>query len=189
MYAVFPLNVVVLPEESVALHIFEPRYRQLFQDYKSGKPFVILHSGSKGLAKIGSLVSIEEIIKEFPDGTIDIVVKGIAPIQINKFIPLYPSKLYSAVEGSELPVFSKANNALIEKSIPYFNSIKRKINSKEFISTYSIARMLCLEEDSKLLLLASNSNQEINQLLLNELKLLATMYNQEMQLKERIFLN
>lgn len=189
MYAVFPLSIVVLPEESVALHLFEPRYRQLYQDYKDGKPFVILYSGKDGHAEIGSLVFINETIKEFPDGTIDVVVKGIKPIKINNFLELYPNKLYSAVDGETMNVFTEPNDAVIEQAMLYFNSVKKKMNTNQAISTYSIANMLCLEEEKKQEILGSKSDAEINRFLLNELRLLAKMYLQEMSLNERFFLN
>ncbi len=189
MYAVFPLSIVVLPEESVALHLFEPRYRQLYQDYKDGKPFVILYSGKDGHSKVGSLVFINETIKEFPDGTIDVVVKGIKPIQIINFLELYPNKLYSAVQGELLNLYDEPNDAVIEQAVLYFNSVKKKINTNQIISTYSIANMLCLEEEKKQEILGSKSEAEVNTFLLNELKLLAKMYSQEMNLNERFFLN
>lgn len=189
MYAVFPLSIVVLPEESVALHLFEPRYRELFHDFKNGNPFVILFSEEERLAEIGSLVYIEEIIQEFPDGTVDVVVKGLSPITKDHFINLFPNKMYAAIEGKKLPTYCKPSDELIKKSVPYFNSIKKNLNKNQAISTYSIARLLCLEEDKKLKILSAKSEDEINKILLNEVKLLSKMFDQELQLNERFFLN
>lgn len=189
MYAVFPLNIVVLPEESVALHLFEPRYRQLYQDYKNGKSFVILYTAKNQMVKIGSLVYIEDIIKEFPDGTVDVVVKGIRPISIQEFVSLYPGKMYSGIEGEELDIFIEPKKELIEESVQYFNSIRKKQDSEENISTYAIAQRLCLDEDKKQKVIEAKSEKEINTLLLNEIRLLSKVFREEINLSERFFLN
>ncbi|MFX7140708.1 LON peptidase substrate-binding domain-containing protein, partial [Acinetobacter baumannii] len=39
---IFPLSIVVFPGETLNLHIFEPRYRQLIQEcFAEQKPFGI----------------------------------------------------------------------------------------------------------------------------------------------------
>ena len=60
MFAVFPLNIVVLPGEEVALHLFEARYKQLYADFKSGKEFAIVFSSKSEMADFGTLVYIKE---------------------------------------------------------------------------------------------------------------------------------
>jgi uncharacterized protein len=72
----FPLSVLPLPGELVPLHIFEPRYKQLLQDAEHADvSFGIYFNHTLNLEKIGSLMKLESIIKRYPGGESDIIVK------------------------------------------------------------------------------------------------------------------
>lgn len=92
-FRMLPLPWVVFPEEVLHLHIFEPRYIQLVLECKErNEPFGIpFHSGSM---VFGTLVEILEIRKTYPDGKMDIVVKGTEKFEILRFDPIVPSKQY-----------------------------------------------------------------------------------------------
>ena len=74
----FPLSVFLLPGEQTHLHIFEPRYRELVQRVKSsddqlfGIPYFVKHNH-----KLGSLVKLIEVVKEYPSGEKDILIEGV----------------------------------------------------------------------------------------------------------------
>lgn len=73
----FPLNVVVFPESSVPLHIFEPRYKQLVGlaiDEK--KEFGINLVDSSRLYQTGCTVEVSEVTRRYDDGRLDVVVTG-----------------------------------------------------------------------------------------------------------------
>ena len=64
---IFPLGIVVYPGEHLNLHIFEPRYKQLINEcYAEAKPFGIPTVLSKGMAEMGTLVTIREIVEVYP---------------------------------------------------------------------------------------------------------------------------
>lgn len=80
--ALFPLQIVVFPGETVPLHIFEPRYRQLVRDtLQSGDPFGIVLTRRNRSApspddrepthEIGCSVRLETS-EAFPDGRYNI---------------------------------------------------------------------------------------------------------------------
>lgn len=72
----FPLSILPLPGEWVPLHIFEPRYRQLLEDASAKDvSFGIYLSHHMNLARIGSLVRLESILKQYPGGESDIIVR------------------------------------------------------------------------------------------------------------------
>lgn len=80
---VFPLEMVILPGEVVPLHLFEPRYRELFADcVLDGKPLVILLSSGGSRASVGCTGRIETLLKRLPDGRINIVLRGVGPVRI-----------------------------------------------------------------------------------------------------------
>ena len=82
----FPLQIVVFPGESVPLHIFEPRYRQLVKDtLQSGEPFgIVLTRRTRQTAtpedrepthEVGCTVRMESN-EAFPDGRFNISCVG-----------------------------------------------------------------------------------------------------------------
>jgi hypothetical protein len=72
----FPLAILPLPGELVPLHIFEPRYRQLLSDVESEDVrFGIYFSHEINEDKIGSFMRLESVIKRYPGGESDIIVK------------------------------------------------------------------------------------------------------------------
>jgi ATP-dependent Lon protease len=82
-YGLFVLNLVLLPGERVPLHVFEPRYRQLFADcVLEDTPFVVLYSEDEATASIGCTARFEEVLERHDDGRISVVVRGLAPTEI-----------------------------------------------------------------------------------------------------------
>lgn len=73
----FPLGLVLYPEERVPLHIYEPRYKELARDVMThGFPFgVILYEEGK-MAEVGCTAHIQQVVQEYDDGRIDILVEG-----------------------------------------------------------------------------------------------------------------
>src|SRR5690606_17516001 len=94
----FPLNVTVLPDEAIALHIFEPRYRQLFEDCQQEKQFGIVFINDKIISPCGTAVHIDQIVNVFPDGSCDIIVKGDHVFELKNLMANYEDKLYAAAE-------------------------------------------------------------------------------------------
>ncbi len=188
MFAVFPLNIVVLPGESVALHLFETRYKQLFQDFRNGKEFVILFCDKSGMADYGSLVFIEKIINEFPDETVDVIVKGRSIIKINRFHKLYPTKLYSAVEGEVIKVEEQVGNELKELYQAYLFQLGKKMNNSE-PNVYQLANRLELSLELKKELLEQHTQEELNCFLINAIRMMGKIYEQESLLKDNFHWN
>ena len=73
----FPLELVLYPEEHLPLHIFEPRYREMVEFCLSRKrPFGIVLSQDGTLSEVGCAASIVEVQQQYADGRKDIVVQG-----------------------------------------------------------------------------------------------------------------
>ena len=72
----FPLTLLPLPGELVPLHIFEPRYKQLLEEAETHDlSFGIYFSHESNASKIGSLVKLESVIKRYPGGESDVIVR------------------------------------------------------------------------------------------------------------------
>jgi len=73
----FPLNLVLFPGTQLPLHIFEPRYRTLIGECRSGGLEFGINLVDKGhLYPIGCKARVEEVVQEYDDGRMDVVVLG-----------------------------------------------------------------------------------------------------------------
>jgi len=73
----FPLGVVLFPGAELPLHIFEERYKEMIGDVLRDKSeFGIVFASEKGMANIGCTAFVDRILKQYPDGRMDIVVRG-----------------------------------------------------------------------------------------------------------------
>lgn len=79
----FPLQLVLLPDELLPLHIFEQRYRRLVaRCVETGEPFGIVLRLGDGVAAVGCSARVVAVLEEFPDGRSNIVVRGEEPFRI-----------------------------------------------------------------------------------------------------------
>ncbi|MFN3386423.1 MAG: LON peptidase substrate-binding domain-containing protein [Candidatus Thermochlorobacter sp.] len=95
---IFPLPLVVCPEETLPLHIFEERYKAMIAYCRSeNKPFGVSLAYNNKLYPIGCAVELEEIVNEYPDGRLDIITVGVMRY---KMLEIYKDKPYmrAAVE-------------------------------------------------------------------------------------------
>jgi Lon protease-like protein len=93
---IFPLDMVVYPEEIIQLHIFEPRYKQLIKEcVAEQKQFGIPVSIENKIMEHGTLIEVIEITKEHEDGSFDIKAKGLQVFRILEIVKSLPEKLYS----------------------------------------------------------------------------------------------
>lgn len=82
---VFPLDIVLLPGGEMGLHIFEPRYRKMIarcMSEPSGFGLVRSHEGK--VAQIGCEAVVTKLLRRYPDGRMDIRVRGIERIRIGE---------------------------------------------------------------------------------------------------------
>jgi Lon protease-like protein len=73
----FPLDVVLFPGTPLPLHIFEPRYKEMIAECRNlDRSFGVIRAVDQGLAEIGCTAEIVSVVKEYPDGRLDIVTEG-----------------------------------------------------------------------------------------------------------------
>lgn len=93
---IFPLPVVVYPDERINLHIFEPRYKQLISEcMQQKKPFGIPAVINDKMKEYGTLVHLVKVEKEYPGGEMDIRAEGIKVFRVLEVIREVPDKLYA----------------------------------------------------------------------------------------------
>lgn len=113
---IFPLRIIAFPTELINLHIFEPRYKKLIKDIRhADKKFGISPFIDNRLAETGTEVELLSIEKEYPNGELDIKVRGSAIYRIKNFY-----------EGSHPDAYANAQVEYMEHSTadgdPYLNA-------------------------------------------------------------------
>lgn len=99
MLPLFPLRMVVFPGESVNLHIFEPRYKQLIGECeRDGITFGIPAFIGNQVMDMGTEIELIEVERRYPNGEMDIRTRGLGLFRIERFVKVAPGKLYAAGE-------------------------------------------------------------------------------------------
>lgn len=81
----FPLNMVVLPEEQVPLHIFENRYKKMVENcINKDSEFGIVYIKNDVMENIGCSMSIKKVLKKYTSGKYDLICKGDERFKIKK---------------------------------------------------------------------------------------------------------
>jgi len=149
---IFPLTIFPLPGEMVPLHIFEPRYRQLLEDAeKRDISFGIFFNHTSNAKKLGSLVKLESVIKRFPGGESDIIVKCVDLFSMNTMQRTYKDKLYPGgdVERWNVDLRETAPKDLRDEFETYLKLLMIS-RTGETTSLFHIANELNLDNQDKL---------------------------------------
>ena len=131
---IFPLALVVFPDEQLNLHIFEPRYKQLITDcFANKKPFGIPAVINNKMMDLGMLVEIVEISKIYDDGKMDIKTKGLSMFKILETIKELPDKLYSGAIVSYQNSINDGSAVMMKKILELISTLHEKLGvSKKF---------------------------------------------------------
>ncbi len=73
----FPLQVVLLPGAELPLHIFEDRYKEMIAEVIRDRiEFGVILANEKGIVNTGCTAMIDKVLREYPDGRMDILTRG-----------------------------------------------------------------------------------------------------------------
>jgi Lon protease-like protein len=90
-FPLFPLGLVLLPQELVPLHIFEERYKVMIGEcLENDGEFGILWLSDDGLRDIGCSARIVRLVDTSEDGRMDILVEGTEPFRLLRRIDDMP---------------------------------------------------------------------------------------------------
>lgn len=194
---IFPLGLVVYPGESLNLHIFEPRYKQLIQEcHAAKKPFGIPTVINNKLQEFGALVEIDELTKVYDNGEMDIKTKGLKIFRILELIKEIPDKMYSGAIVTYPDNYGYSNPDTMRKLMTSIRELHGLLKlSKDFKKTdeemvsYDVAHHigLSLEEEYELMGLM-DEKQRIEYIKRHLIKVIPMVSGLE-QLKEKIKLN
>ena len=83
MLPLFPLGVVLLPGARLPLHVFEDRYKEMIGHAIEGESeFGIVLAKEEGIARVGCTATVEEVVRRYHDGRMDIIAVGHSRFEI-----------------------------------------------------------------------------------------------------------
>jgi Lon protease-like protein len=93
-FPLFPLPLVALPYEFVPLHVFEPRYRTMFDELlERESEFGIVWAAKGGLREVGCACEVTEVMERMDDGRLNVLTRGTRPFRI---VERQPDRPYPA---------------------------------------------------------------------------------------------
>jgi hypothetical protein len=194
----FPLNLVVYPDEKLNLHIYEPRYRQLVNECLAKEiTFGITPFISNTIKELGCEVKIVQVNRRYEDGRMDIETMGATIFRLVEFINPAHNRLYAGgdVELVSLPIEaqSKLLENLIEKVKTLYTILQMRIELN-FINTCRYVSFelghkvgLAIEQEYELLTITSETDRQ--QYLLTHLEKAIPIVADMERTKERIHMN
>lgn len=128
-FALFPLQLVVFPGETLNLHIFEPRYRQLIEDAEHDDITWLVPSVIEGgIRPIATEVKLSEIVTQYPSGESDVRAIGQNVHFLEDFWKVLPGKMYPGGAARQLDVDFDEVAHLNEKIIEIARDIYRSLS-------------------------------------------------------------
>ncbi|HKB85414.1 MAG TPA: LON peptidase substrate-binding domain-containing protein [Ignavibacteriaceae bacterium] len=125
---IFALNIVVFPSSKYPLHIFEERYKKMINKcLHEHTGFGIVTRIDNELSKIGSYVEIEDILKKFDNGEMDISVAGKGRFFIDNVYSNPDNYLVAEVSEYE-DLTSEVNPSLLSELQSSFERLIEKTN-------------------------------------------------------------
>ncbi len=188
----FPLGIIVLPGETRFLHIFEKRYKNLFEDLeKHDNRFGIPYISAGKLTGTGSYVKLEKVLAKYSNGEADIAVKGLDVFRISNYNDEHPERAYPY---GNIELLNKGNvratNSLVE-AFEKYNAHVLKLDLYKFsgVGFYVIANSIGLSDLEKYDLLTRGSEQALNKTLVNHLNLRTLLALQQNSIQDYYCLN
>ena len=172
----FPLELVLLPEQPLPLHIFEERYSEMIGEClrakasgSGGQEFGVVLAKGQAISDVGCSAQIVSVTRKYSDGRMDILTVGKRRFEIlltNEEKPyLRASVEFFDDEGSDAPAEAEAQNA-----IALFREVMRRLHQASEMPihldqpyrhlSFRLAAPLPLETDFKQRLLSLRNEPE-----------------------------
>jgi len=193
----FPLELVLYPGESLNLHIFEPKYKDLINDTRDQNSNFGIPVFQKGKSlNYGTSAKISKIVNEYSDGRLDIKTEGIQAFRIISYQKVVESKLYSAAEIEYIDLDKTPDIStnvkiipLIEELYQYMNIDKEIPSADTELFSFIIAHQIGLSINQELELLSIESEYERESFLHDHLLHLIPVVKEMEALRKKVEMN
>lgn len=186
----FPLALLPLPGELVPLHIFEPRYREMLKEAEAlDISFGIYFSHEINKEKLGSLMKLESILKKYPGGESDIVVKCVDIFSLDTLYRTFRNKPYPGgdifqwnIEMEALPGYE------LSELFYQYRTLRNSNQRLTHYTLFQIANEASLDFSDRYKFLNSTADKR-QQILINRLKYLIHALKLELKSRDIFHLN
>ena len=194
---IFPLNIVIYPGESLNLHIFEPRYKQLITECVATKKlFGIPAVIDNKMQDYGTLIRIDEVTTLHENGEMDIKTKGEKIFRVLEVIKDVPDKLYSGAIVTYPENLEQGNPDLMRRVVNSIRELHRLLNVQkdfkkedEHLTAYDVAHHIGLSIQEEYEILNLFDERQRQEYIKRHLAKVLPMVAQLEQLKEKVKLN
>lgn len=144
-FPLFPLGLVLIPQELVPLHIFEERYKQMIGEcLESDSEFGIVWLADDGLRDVGCSARITQVVERFDDGRMNIVAQGGQPFRLLRKIddmafPAGDVELLEDWEPDGDPELAKRARARYAELVEAATDSKPDLDELEQLDAYGMA--------------------------------------------------
>lgn len=193
---VFPLNIFLLPGEQLPLHIFETRYRQLFQeaedqDLRFGLPFDDERSGMHMV----SICRLLRVSKRYSSGELDVIIEAESIAMMQEFESVFPEKEYPGayVQRWNGEGFNASPTEDLLSTFKHYIEMRYGAhpnhNNVAHYRLMDIAASIALSNEDKIRFILQKTAERQDQLLLQNLRYLNLLLEQERRVENGIILN
>lgn len=195
---IFPLQLIVFPGEQLNLHIFEQRYRDLFNELRKheelffGIPPVI----NNEIYGVGTKLKLLQVVKDYPNGEMDIVAEGIEVFSINKVFPQHLNKAFAGADVEIIENDGSYNLIKFETVKSLYNQFQSLMPQKKEIKnilaniySFQIAHFSGLNELQKLELLGTPSEEERQEFMMEHFEKIIPSMQSIQETQKRILAN
>ena len=196
MFPLFPLSSVVFPDESLNLHIFEPRYRQLIHDCQTeGITFGIPAFLDNQVKDYGTEIELLEVVNQYSDGRMDIRTKGKRLFSIQKFSKQMPQKLYAGGEVTFHEVHDESTLSerilLVENILRLYEilNVKMDVSAEDEFLSFKFGHKLGLNTHQEYQLITFTSESERIRFITHHLTRSIPILREAEEAKRRIKMN
>jgi len=177
------------------LYIFEERYKQLINDCLQKKMgFGIAYTSRANMSSYGSMVEVAEVVKHYDGGEMDIIVKAVGVFKLEKYFlqkegKLYPGGFIENIEQVKNDVASKELVKAFKKYLLTKSESSSQLLTNNHLRVYDIANELYMNNYEKVELIDIQLMDSIDQYLLNYIRYLELLSEQEKYVFQNIYLN
>jgi ATP-dependent Lon protease len=195
--AMFPLRLVVFPQEKLNLHIFEPRYRQMIGECEStGMTFGIPAYIDDTMAEIGTEMRLVKVEKRHPRGEMDIRTEAVGLFRVNEFYTEGRGRMYPSADVSNLPIDREGdfvkNETILGLVMELFDTlrIQKEVppHNDRFL-TFDVAHHVGFSIEQEYAFLCMRTEAERQNYMLEHLEKTLPVVREIEHLKQRALLN
>ena len=189
----FPLKLVVYPNEVLKLHIFEPRYKQLVNEcFVKKERFGIPTYLNNQMGEYGTEVNILSIDKTYTNGEMDVQTKGTRIFRLHEFYQKGKGKLYANGQVEYLENIDDPDADLQQQIVDKLQELYDTLGTKKTIgefNSFDIAHHIGFSDEQEYQLLQIQREQQRQEMIVQHLNHIVPVIIETERLKARIKMN